>query len=69
MNNIIVAVDIGSTKIATIIAKINPDGRIHVLGDGLVSCKAIKKFAYVDETSITKAIKKSVEQAQKRQGL
>lgn len=69
MNNIIVAVDIGSTKIATIIAKINPDGRIHVLGDGLVSCKAIKKFAYVDETSITKAIKKSVEQAQKKAGV
>jgi len=69
LNHIIVAVDIGSTKIATIIAKVNPDGRIQVLGDGLVSCKAIRKFAYAEEAVITKAIKKSVEQAQKKAGL
>lgn len=69
MSNVIVAMDIGSDKIATMIARIHADGRINILGDGLVQCKAIKKFTFADEDVIVKAIKQSVAQAQEKAGV
>ena len=48
-DDVIVGVDIGSTKVSTVIAKANRNGQMEFMGSGLVPCTGIKKGLIVDE--------------------
>ena len=56
-NDVIVGVDIGSSKVSTVIAKANRNGQMEFMGSGLAPCTGIKKGLIVDLEAVSKAIK------------
>lgn len=61
MSDIIVGIDIGTSKVSTVIGKINITGEVEILGKGIDSCSGVKKGIIIDidatSTSILKSIK------------
>ena len=64
-NDIIVGVDIGSSKVTTVIAKANKQGQMEFMGAGLSPCSGIKKGLIVDLEAVSRAIRASVSMAEK----
>lgn len=64
MGDIIVGIDIGTSKVSTIIGRVNKANEIEVLGEGIDSCGGIKKGIIVDIESTAKSIRNSVGQAE-----
>lgn len=64
MGDIIVGIDIGTSKVSTIIGRVNKANEIEVLGEGIDSCVGIKKGIIVDIESTAKSIRNSVGQAE-----
>jgi len=63
--DIIVGVDIGATKVCTVIAKTKRQNQLEVLGYGMSKCSGIKKGLIVDIENVSRAIKESVTMAEK----
>ena len=63
--DIIVGVDIGATKVCTVIAKTKRQNQLEVLGFGISKCSGIKKGLIVDLENVSRAIKDSVTMAEK----
>ena len=63
--DIIVGVDIGATKVCTVIAKTKRQTQLEVLGYGISKCSGIKKGLIVDLENVSRAIKDSVSMAEK----
>ena len=62
------AIDLGTTKVCTIIARIGADGELKVLGTGIVPSQGIQK-GRVDNTAETQeAVRASLEEAQRYLG-
>ena len=59
--NIITAIDIGTTKIATIVVKYSKPGNIEILGHSVVPCKGLSKGNVVDVEKTAEGIKQSLE--------
>ena len=64
MGEIIVSIDIGTSKVCTLIGKMNKANQLEVIGKGIVSFSGVKKGTIVDIDSTSKAIRESVEQAE-----
>lgn len=64
MGNIIGCVDIGSSKICTVIVRASKAGEIEVLGKAMEICNGIKKGIIVDIESTANSIRNCVERAQ-----
>ena len=62
------AVDIGSTKVATIIAKIGPEGELKVLGQGISPSQGVQKGRVENLAETQEAVKKCLEEAQRYLG-
>ena len=62
--NLIVGLDIGTSKIAVIVAEVLPDGRLEVLGLGQQPSKGLKKGVVVNIESTVGAIQRAVEEAE-----
>ena len=43
MGDLIVGIDIGTSKICTIIGRINKNSQMDILGRGMVPCSGLKK--------------------------
>lgn len=65
---IIAGLDIGSSKITTIIATLSTEGKVSVIGVSTVPSKGIKKGAVVDIDEAVEAIAKSLESAERMAG-
>ena len=63
--DIIVGVDIGATKVCTVIARTKRQNQLEVLGYGVSKCSGIKKGLIVDLENVSRAIKDSVSMAEK----
>lgn len=63
--DIIVGVDIGATKVCTVIARTKRQTQLEVLGYGISKCSGIKKGLIVDLENVSRAIKDSVSMAEK----
>ena len=63
MNEIIVGIDIGTSKVCTLIGKLIKQSN-RSSWKGIDSCTGVKKGIIVDIESTSNAIKKSVEQAE-----
>ncbi|NIH16647.1 MAG: cell division protein FtsA [Buchnera aphidicola (Periphyllus lyropictus)] len=61
---LIVGLEIGTTKVASLVGEIFPNGEINVLGLGNCPSKGINKGDINDLESIIKCIKKSIKQAE-----
>jgi len=55
-----VAIDIGTTKVCTIVARKRADHRIEVAGIGFVPCDGMSKGMVADSAAVTAAIKESL---------
>ncbi len=65
---IIAGLDVGSSKIATIIATQAPEGKVSVIGVSSVPSKGIKKGVVVDIDEAVEAIAQSLESAERMAG-
>lgn len=65
----VIVVDLGSSKIAALIAEENSKGDLRVLGWGMSPCTAVSKGVVLDVDILTQAIKQAVESAEKRAAL
>jgi cell division protein FtsA len=64
LENIIVGIDIGTTKISTVIGKVDKENKMEVLGKGIEACNGVKKGIIVDIDNTSNSIRRSVEQAE-----
>ncbi len=66
---IVVGIDIGTTKICTLVARLEGETDMRILGNGIVPSQGIKKGIVVDITAASDAVASSVEKAQRSSGL
>jgi cell division protein FtsA len=66
---IVVGIDIGTTKVCTIVARVEGDGRVRVLGVGIEPSAGVRKGTVVDINAATRAIGHSIDKAERSSGL
>ncbi|HOV05675.1 MAG TPA: cell division protein FtsA [Anaerolineaceae bacterium] len=66
---IVVGIDIGTTKICTLVARLEDDADMRILGVGIEPAHGIKKGNVVDISAATQSIARSIEKAQRTSGL
>jgi cell division protein FtsA len=66
---IISAIDVGTTKVATIVANIKAEDDIEVLGVGVVPCRGLHKGIVVNMDEAKQSIAASVKEAQRISGI
>ncbi|NMB59497.1 MAG: cell division protein FtsA, partial [Chloroflexi bacterium] len=66
---IVVGIDIGTTKICTLVARVEGERNLRILGVGIEPSQGIRKGTIVDLASATQAISRSIEKAQRTSGL
>ena len=69
MEEIVVGIDVGTTKVCTLVGRIEDEGSIRILGVGIEPSEGIKKGTIVDLDSAARAIARSVERAESTSGL
>jgi cell division protein FtsA len=62
--NLIVALDIGTSKVACLVAELRPDGRLEILGMGGNESRGLKKGVVVNIESTVGAIQRALEEAE-----
>lgn len=68
MNRTIVGIDVGTTKICTMVAEARSDGHLSLLGVGLTPSKGLDKGIVVNIDDAVQAIATSVEKAERLSG-
>jgi cell division protein FtsA len=63
-NNMIVALDIGTSKVVALVAEVDPDGTIRVVGIGSHPSRGMKKGVVVNIESTVVSIQRAVEEAE-----
>jgi cell division protein FtsA len=66
---IVVGIDIGTTKVCTLVARVEDEQGFRVLGVGIEPSQGINKGAVVDINAATQSIGRSIEKAQRTSGL
>ena len=66
---IVVGIDVGTTKICTLVAREEALGKIRILGVGIEPSQGIKKGVVVDLGAASQAIARSVDKAERTSGL
>ncbi|NPV84607.1 MAG: cell division protein FtsA [Anaerolineae bacterium] len=66
---IVVGIDIGTTKVCTLVARVEADRGLRILGVGIEPSQGIRKGSIVDLAAASQAIGRSVEKAQRSSGL
>ena len=67
-DKIICGIDVGSSKITTLISTVTDDGRTNLIGVSAVASKGVKKAQVVDIEEAVSAITESVESAERMAG-
>jgi cell division protein FtsA len=66
---IVVGIDIGTTKVCTLVARVEGERGMRILGVGIEPSKGIKKGNIVDLAAASQSIARSIEKAQRTSGL
>jgi cell division protein FtsA len=69
MEEIIVGIDVGTTKVCTLVGRVEDDKSIRILGVGIEPSEGIRKGMIVDLAAASQAITRSVEKAESTSGL
>ncbi|NTV91181.1 MAG: cell division protein FtsA, partial [Clostridiales bacterium] len=64
MGDMIVSVDIGSSKVCTMIGRVGKDNQLEIIGKGMTSCNGLKKGIIIDIESTAASIRSSIEEAE-----
>ncbi len=67
--NLIVGLDIGTSKVVAVVAELLPDGRLEVIGMGNHESKGLKKGVVVNIESTVSAIQRALEEAELMAGV
>lgn len=67
-DKIVCGIDVGSSKIAALLANVGEDGRVNLIGVSSVPSKGVKKGQIVDIEAAVEAITESVESAERMAG-
>ncbi|MBF0369912.1 MAG: cell division protein FtsA [Magnetococcales bacterium] len=67
--NLIVGLDIGTTKICCIVADLQPDGRLDVIGVGTHPSRGLRKGVVIDIDSTVESMRMAVEEAEMMAGV
>lgn len=66
--NLIVALDVGTNKVACIVAAANDEGELEIIGEGVHPSKGMKKGVVVNIEAMTQSIRRAVEEAELMSG-
>jgi cell division protein FtsA len=69
MEEIIVGIDVGTTKVCTLVGRVEDQKSIRILGVGIEPSEGIRKGIIVDLAAASQAITRSVERAESTSGL
>ena len=69
MEEIVVGIDVGTTKVCTLVGRLEGSGSIRILGVGIEPSAGIKKGMIVDLAAASQAITRSVEKAESTSGM
>ena len=69
MDEIVVGIDVGTTKVCTLVGRVEGQKAIRILGVGIEPSDGIRKGIIVDLAAASTAIKRSVEKAEHTSGL
>lgn len=64
MGDLIVSIDIGTSKVCTLIGRVNKNTQLDIVGRGMAPCNGLKKGVIVDIDSTADSIKNSVKEAE-----
>ncbi len=67
-NNILAAIDIGTTKIVTIVGRLNESGKLEIIGMCKTPSKGVKRGVVLNIEEAVSAIRYTVEEVQKQVG-
>lgn len=68
-NPIVVGIDIGTTKICTLVGREEAPGQIRILGVGIEPSQGLKKGVVVDLGAAAQAVTRSIDKAERTSGL
>ncbi|MFB0546062.1 MAG: cell division protein FtsA, partial [Anaerolineae bacterium] len=68
MERTIVGIDIGTTKICTLVGEVDGEGELRIVGVGVVPSRGLRKGVVVNVAEVTEAIAASVEKAERISG-
>ncbi|HJQ63245.1 MAG TPA: cell division protein FtsA, partial [Burkholderiales bacterium] len=63
-NRLIVGLDVGTSKIAAIVAEIKPEGGVEIIGMGSHPSRGLKKGVVVNIDTTVSAIQRALEEAE-----
>ena len=66
---VVVGIDIGTTKICTLIARVEDDRNLRILGVGIEPSLGVRHGTIIDLASATQSISRSIEKAERSSGL
>jgi len=66
---IIVGIDVGTTKVCTLVARVEENKKFRILGVGIEPSQGLRKGVVVDLEAATKAITRSIDKAERTSGL
>jgi len=69
MEEILVGIDVGTTKVCTLVGRVEDDKSIRILGVGIEPSEGIRKGVIVDLAAASQAITRSVKKAESTSGL
>jgi len=67
--NMVVGLDIGTSKVVCIVAEVSPNGKVEIIGIGSHPSRGMKKGVVVDIESTVHSIKRAVEEAELMAGV
>ncbi|MDI7274793.1 MAG: cell division protein FtsA [Anaerolineae bacterium] len=68
MGGTVVGIDVGTTKICTLVAEVDDDGRLRIVGIGVVPSRGLRKGVIVSVDDAATAIQASIEKAERMSG-
>jgi cell division protein FtsA len=68
LDNVIVALDVGTTKICTIVAQVREDGRLNILGVGMSPSTGLSRGMVVNPGKTIESIRASLKEAELKSG-
>ena len=66
IGDIIVGIDIGTSKVSTVVGEVNSFNQVEILLTAEAKCFGVKKSQIINEEEIAAAISKTVKEAQER---
>ena len=64
IGDIIVGIDVGSSKVSTVVGEVNNFNQIEIICSTNCKCSGIQKGKIVDEVEIIEAIQKTIKEAE-----